>query len=244
MKIGIIGAGHVGAALAKKFVTGGHAVKIANSRQPETIFELARNLGVAAVSKEQVVKDVDVVVVSIPFSKSPVVAGLFRDVPTEVVVIDTSNYFPFRDGKISEVDAGMPESVWVSEQIGRPVVKAWNSLMAVTLSTDGKPKGTNGRIAVPIAGDDTRGKVVTGELVDLTGFDPVGAGPLTDSWRLQPGSPAYCTELTRDELIAALASANIHRLAGNRETLITEIATSGGNLTHHEIIALTRRVTA
>jgi predicted dinucleotide-binding enzyme len=94
-------------------------------------------------------------------------------VPTDVAVIDTSNYYPFRDGAITEVDGGKPESVWVSEQIGRPVVKAWNAVLAVTLSEKGQPNGAPRRIAIPVAGDDSAAKATAMELVEATGFDPL-----------------------------------------------------------------------
>ena len=122
------------------------------------------------------------VVLSIPFASYSDLAGLFSDVPAEVVVIDTSNYYPFRDGAITEVDDGKPESVWVSEQIGRPIIKAWNAVLAETLSDRGKPAGTPGRIAIPIAGDDAKAKATAFQLVDATGFDTLDAGTLAERY--------------------------------------------------------------
>ena len=145
MKIGIIGAGNIGATLARKLAASGHEVKLANSKGPDTIRDLARDVGATAVSKEEAVQGVEVIVLSIPFAKYPDLATLFSDVPTGIVVIDTSNYYPIRDGAIAEVDAGKPESVWVGEQIGRPVVKAWNAVLAVTLSEKGQPNGASRR---------------------------------------------------------------------------------------------------
>lgn len=154
MKIGIIGAGNIGATLARTLAASGHEVKLANSKEPDTIRDLARNIGATAVSKQDAVQGVEVIVVSIPFARYPDLANLFNDVPVEVVMIDTSNYYPFRDGAIAEVDNGKPESVWVSEQIGRPVIKAWNAVLAVTLAERGQSNGASGRIAIPVAGDD------------------------------------------------------------------------------------------
>lgn len=116
-------------------------VKLANSKGPDTIRDLARDVGATAVSRDEAVQGVEVIVLSIPFAKFPDLANLFDDVPANVVVIDTSNYYPFRDGAITEVDGGKPESVWVSEQIRRPVVKAWNAVLAATLAENGQPKG-------------------------------------------------------------------------------------------------------
>jgi hypothetical protein len=104
------------------------------------------------------VKDVEAVVLSVPFAKYPDLTSVFSNVPADVAVIDTSNYYPLRDGAITEVDNRKLDSVWVSEQIGRPVIKAWNAVLSHTLSDRGKPQGTPGRIAIPVAGDDAKAK--------------------------------------------------------------------------------------
>lgn len=244
MKIGIIGAGNIGATLARRLAASGHDIKLANSRAPESIHDLAHSLGAVAVSKEQAVKDVEVVILSIPFAGYPYLASLFSNVPAEVVVADTANYYPFRDGVITEVNNGKPESVWVSEQIGRPVIKAWNAVLSHTFSDRGMPKSTPGRIAIPIAGDNTKAKLTFMQLVEATGFDALDAGTLAESWRQQPGTPAYCTELTLDDLKSALASADKQRAPKNREALINEFMAGNGKLTHDEIVARNRAVTA
>ncbi|MEK1894282.1 MAG: NAD(P)-binding domain-containing protein [Rhizobium sp.] len=244
MKIGIIGAGNIGATLARKLAASGHEVKLANSKGPETIRDLAFRAGATAVSKEEAVRDVQVIVLSIPFGNYPELAELFRGVGKDVVVIDTSNYYPFRDGAIARVDGGVPESVWVSEQIGRPLVKAWNTVLATTLAEKGLPAGTDGRIAIPVSGDDPKAKAVAVKLVEATGFDGLDAGSLTESWRQQPGTPAYCTELAAVELEEALQSADRSRAANNRDSLIKEFMAAGASLTHDEIIARNRAGTA
>ena len=243
MKIGIIGAGNIGAIVAQKLAASGHEVRLANSRGPETIRELARDIGVAAVSKEQAVEGVDVIVLSIPFAKYSDLAGLFNDVSAEVAIIDTSNYYPFRDGVIDEIENGKPESVWVSEQIGRPVVKAWNAVLSQTFAEKGEAEGTPERIALPVAGDDAKAKETAMQLVKATGFDALDAGTLAESWRQQPGTPAYCTELTADELTSALASADKARAPANREALINEFMAGYGKLTHDHMVMRNRAVT-
>lgn len=244
MKIGIIGAGNIGATLARKLAASGHEVKLANSRGPDTIRDLARELGATAVSRAEAVQGVDVVVLSLPFAAYPGLAGLFDTVPAEVVVIDTSNYYPFRDGAIGEIVAGKPESVWVSERIGRPVIKAWNAVLSHTLAEKGKPEGEPGRIGIPVAGDDAGAKETAMALVRATGFDALDAGLLAESWRQQPGTPAYCTELALDELATALAAADRHRAPANRESLIQEFMAGHGKLTHDDIVMRNRAVTA
>jgi len=244
MKIGIIGAGNIGATVARKLVAAGHAVKLANSKGPESIRDLARELGAVAVSKEQGVAGVDVVILSIPFSAYPGLADLLRDVPADVTVIDTSNYYPFRDGSVDAVESGTPESTWVSEQIGRPVVKAWNAALAHTLAEKGQPEGTPGRIAIPVAGDDEKAKSIAIQLVGATGFDAIDAGALAQSWRQQPGTPAYCTELTAAELVAALAAANQEQAPACRDALIKEFMAGHDKLTHEGIVMRNREVAA
>ena len=240
MKIGIIGAGNIGATLARKLAAGGHEVKLANSKGPDTIHDLAGDIGATAVSKEEAVRVVEVIVLSIPFANCRDLGRLFNGVPEDVVVIDTSNYYPFRDGAIADVDGGMPESVWVSGQIGRPVVKAWNAVLAATLAEKGRPDDTDGRIAVPVAGDAPQAKAIAIDLVEATGFDALDAGGLAASWRQQPGTPAYCTELAADELEEALRSADRSRAADNRDALIKEFFAAGTSLTHDEIVARNR----
>lgn len=244
MKIGIIGAGNIGGTLARKLVASGHSVKIANSKGPETISELARDIGATAVVTDDVVEDVEVLILSVPFATYPNLSDLVTSVPRDVVVIDTSNYYPFRDGAIPEVDAGKPESVWVSPQIGRPVTKAWNAGLAATLADKGRPAGEPGRIALPVAGDEASGKAVAMTLVEDTGFDAFDAGGLASSWRQQPGTPAYCTDLTRAELSVALQAAGQPRAPGNRDKLIKQFYETGKMPSHDEAIALNRAVTA
>lgn len=137
-------------------------------------------------------------------------------------MIDTSNYYPFRDGAVAEVNGGKPESVWVSEQIGRPVVKAWNAVLAVTLAERGQRNGASGHIAIPVAGDAPKAKATAIQLVEATGFDALDSGSLSNSWRQQPGTPAYCTELTANELKSALQSADRSRAPGNCDALLRD----------------------
>ncbi|AMZ70419.1 3-hydroxyisobutyrate dehydrogenase [Pseudomonas fluorescens] len=244
MKIGIIGAGNIGATLARKLAACGHEVKLANSKDPQSIQNLANEIGVHAVTKEDAVSEVDVVILSIPFAKYPDLKQTLSHVPEKVVVIDTSNYYPGRDGAIKEVDDGKPESVWVSEQIGRPVIKAWNAVLAATLADKGQPAGSITRIALPVAGRDITAEAIAQDLVEDTGFIALAAGNLEDSWRQQPGTPAYCTELTLPELKLALQAADKARAPQNRDVLIAKFMAPGSQFTHEQIVATNRAMTA
>lgn len=208
MKIGIIGAGNIGSTLTRRFTALGHEVSVANSRDPGTLADLVAATGAIAVTARDAAKDAEVVVVTIPEKRIPDLPAGFLDAAVEgVVVIDTGNYYPQRDGRIEAIEDGMTESRWVSVQIGHPVIKAFNNIQAQHLLELGRPRGTAGRIALPVAGDDETAKSVVLRLVDQLGFDPVDAGSLDESWRQQPGSPVYAWDYDADGVRRALAGA-------------------------------------
>jgi hypothetical protein len=129
------------------------------------------------------------------------------------VVVDTGNYYPKRDGRIAPIEDGTPESQWVAQQLGRPVVKAFNTMYAQHLLERGRAADQAGRIALPIAGDDSSAKAVVLQLIDELGFDGVDAGTLAESWRQQPGTPVYGADLKADEAQEALGAARPERTA-------------------------------
>jgi hypothetical protein len=231
MKIGILGTGHIGKTLARKLSAAGHDVKVANSRGPETIEADVLASGARAVETAQAVEDVDAVILSIPLNRIPTIAPLIANLPAETVVIDTSNYYPHRDDKIDAIEAGQVESLWVAEQLGRPIAKAWNAIGSGSFATKGKPAGSPDRIALPVAADREKDRSVAMALVEDTGLDAFDAGTLADSWRQQPGSPCYCTDLSREEMPAALASAERERLPKRRELAIEAIMERVGDST-------------
>ena len=217
MRIGIIGAGHIGGTLARRLTALGHEVSIANSREPDTLAGLARETGARPVTAREAARAGEVVVVTIPERNVPELPeDLFVGVPDDVVVVDTGNYYPQRDGRLDEIERGTTESRWVSRQLGRPVIKAFNNIYAKHLLERGKPKGAADRIALPVAGDDPRGKGIVMRLVDELGFDPVDAGNLDESWRQQPGTPVYATDLDAAAARRALADASPERPEGFR----------------------------
>ena len=217
MKIGILGVGAIGHTLTQRLSEAGHQVKVANSRGPETIPAEVLAVGGLACHARQVVTDVDALIVSIPLNAVPRVRSLIDDLPAGAVVLDTSNYYPGRDGRIEALDNGQVESLWVVQQLGRPVVKAWNAITSQSFELKSCPAGSPGRIAIPVAADDQSDREVGICLVEDTGFDGFDAGLLAESWRQQPGSPAYCTDLTRDQLPDALAAAVADRSSRRRD---------------------------
>ncbi len=210
MKIGIIGAGHIGGTLTRRLTALGHEVSVANSRGPETLAALAAETGARAVTVREAARAGELVIVTIPEASVPrLPRDLFDGVPDEVVVVDTGNYYPReRDGLIEGIEAGGTESQWVAEQIGRPVVKAFNNIFFNHLLEKGRPAGTPRRVALPVAGDDRRAKELVMKVVDELGFDPVDAGGLAESWRQQPGTPVYTKDLDAAGVRKALAGAS------------------------------------
>jgi predicted dinucleotide-binding enzyme len=218
MRIGVIGAGSMGGILARHLAKLGHQVSIANSRGPESLTALAAEIDATPVSVVDAAKAGELVIIAIPTKAvADLPQPLFANVSSSVIVIDIGNYHPeLRDGRIDAIDRGMLDSQWVAQQIGRPVIKAFNSIFAKSLLENGVPRGTKGRIALSVAGDSLDAKAAVLRLVDDLGFDPVDGGDLDNSWRQQPGTPAYCQDLEAAALRRALTEADRSRIAEYR----------------------------
>jgi predicted dinucleotide-binding enzyme len=223
MRMGIIGAGNIGGTLARRLAALGHDVSIANSRGPESLRELAAEAGVRPVTVREAARAGPVVIVTIPMKNIPKLPrDLFKGVPEDVVIVDTGNYYPRqRDGRIDPIEEGITESRWVANQLGRPVVKAFNNIYARHLMERGKPRGAPARIALPVAGDDPRAKELVIRLLDELGFDGVDAGTLDESWRQQPATPVYGTDYDAEGVRRGLAEAKHERESDFRATADT-----------------------
>jgi predicted dinucleotide-binding enzyme len=206
MKIGIIGSGHIGGTLAKRFADAGHEVVVSNSRGPDTLASLVEQLGAGARATlpAEAARFGELVVVSVPF-------GRYREVPAEgvagKVVIDTNNYYPQRDGHFEELDSDRTTSseLLQTHLADARVVKAFNAIVWTRLRDDGRPAGDDERIGIPISGDDQEAKQTVAELIDEIGFDAVDAGTLAEGGRKhQAGAPAYTEGLPTAELRARL----------------------------------------
>ncbi len=213
MEIGIIGAGFIGGTLTRLLTAQGHSVKVSNSRAPETLADLAAETGATAVWAKDAPVDADLVIVSIPQKNTPDLApGIVSTRKPGAPVIETNNYYPQqRDGRIDAIEEGTPESVWVGELLDAPVFKVFNGIFWKHLLENGVPRGTEGRIALPIAGDDPANKQIVSDLVDSIGFDPVDAGTLAESWRQQPDTPVYGKDFDAEGVKKALAEASPER---------------------------------
>lgn len=240
MKFGIIGAGTIGSIISKKLVKNGHDVKIADARGIEHLE--GKDLAGTPVLIEDVMTNIEVLIISLPLTALPSIRNIIEQVGEEVIVVDTSNYYPSRDQKIAEIENGMVESDWVSNQLGKPIIKAFNNLLAHTLENEGTPEGTSGRIAMAIAGNDVSQKQIIMDVVNQLGFDTVDSGSLSDSWRQQPGTPAYCTELTKEELTKALEKANKEKAPFLRDKVIEKLSASNFPLANKDIVNMNREI--
>ena len=207
-RIGIIGSGNVGGALTRLFTKAGRDVVVANSRGPASLADLARETGARPVTVAEAVQNTEIVVIALPMAAvSSLPKDLFHDAPAHLIVIDTSNYYPKRDGLIEQVEAGMTESGWVERKLGHPVIKAFNTIRAVNLPNKAKPGEHAGRVALAVAGNDAQAKASVMRLVEEIGFDAVDAGTIEQSWRQQPGSPGYLKDYDAAGVRQALAEA-------------------------------------
>jgi predicted dinucleotide-binding enzyme len=243
MKIGILGAGSIGSTLARRLARRGHEVTIANSRGPETIGREALSTGARAVDASEVAAGVEVLIVSVPMNRNVDIAEHVRAAPAGAVVIDTSNYYPMRDGRMTAFDEGQVETVWLSELFSRSVVKAWNAI--TSQSFDAKSTGADDpqRVAIPVAADRDADRLVAIELVEDTGFVGFDAGTLADSWRQQPGSPVYCTDRSPTDIAGWLAAAEKERVPQRRDLamqVIGEYAAAGGTVDGNFLVSINR----
>jgi predicted dinucleotide-binding enzyme len=205
-RIGLIGSGHIGTAIARQAVAHGHEVVLSNSRGPETLADLVADLGplARAGTAEEAALAGELVVVTVPF-------GAYLQVPVAPlagkVVIDTNNYYFERDGRYPAIDEGStsPSELLAEHLSGSHVVKAFNAIQAAHIVDAARPAGSPDRRALAIAGDDPAAKQTVSELIESFGFDVVDAGPLVEGRRFDRDKPAYGAEVDVDGLREALS---------------------------------------
>ena len=190
--VGMIGSGRIGGTVARLAVAAGHQALLSNSRGPDTLTDLAAELGplARATTGQEAAEGGELAVVTVPFRA-------VQSVPpgplAGKVVIDTCNYYPQRDGQFPELDSGVLTS---SELVQRhlpssAVVKVFNNIYYRHLESLARPAGAAGRSYLPIAGDDAAAKAAVTAFLDSIGYGAVDAGPLAEGWRQQPGTPVY-----------------------------------------------------
>ena len=206
--VGIIGAGHIGTALAQGLTARGYDVVISNSRGPETLSDLVADLGprARAATPEEAAAAADFAIVTVPLKA-------YKEVPVAPlagkIVLDTNNYYWERDGRMAELDEGRTTTSGLLQAHlpGSKVAKAFNHILAADINTDGAPAGTEDRRALATASDFPEATALVTSIYDEFGFDTVDAGPLEESWRVERDQPAYVVRQNRDELDENLARA-------------------------------------
>jgi 8-hydroxy-5-deazaflavin:NADPH oxidoreductase len=192
--VGMIGSGRIGSTVARLAVAAGHDVVLSNSRGPQTLVDLAVELGprARAATGAEAAAAGDIVLMSIP-------VGAYPKVPVAElagkIVMDTGNYYPARDGQITELDSkSLTSSGWLQRDLtGAQVVKAFNNIFFKHLSSLPRPAGAADRSYLPVAGDSVSAKSAVLEFLDSIGYGAIDAGVLAESWRQEPGTPVYGT---------------------------------------------------
>lgn len=208
MRIGIIGAGFIGRAVAQLVIAAGHEAMLSNSRGPQTMSSVLSGIpGSQVGTVEDAAQFGEVVLVAIPLEH-------YRSVPAKWLegktVLDANNYYPERDGHIAALDRfETTTSRLLAEHLPHSsVVKVFNAILAQDLVQDARPKAAPDRRALPIAADDPAAKALVITLLDEIGFDAADAGSLDESWRFERAKPAYCKPLYKEGLKVALAAAH------------------------------------
>ena len=246
MKVSVIGTGAIGGTIAKKLAKAGYKVAIANSRGKSTVQKFAEEIGAESRDIELISKDAEILILSIPFGAIPKLSkDIFKNLPKTSIIIDTSNYYP--EMRKEEFDESKPESIWISEQIGRKVIKSFNSVLAYSLQNLGKNKDEKNKIAMQVAGDDEKQKKIVMKLIEDCGFEPYDNGNLENSWTQQPNSAGYCCDYTCDELkkVKENSKQTKETVKENRKKVFGNFAElTGGDFSHENVIKVNRKYNA
>ena len=200
LKIGIIGTGRIGGNLARLWAKAGHEL-VLSSRNPEELRELAASLGpqVRVGTPREAAEFGEVVLVSVPYAALPQVGRDLRRELAGKAVLDTGNPYPMRDGAMAEEARRKGTGVASAEFLpGTRLVRAFNAINYRDLVSEAHRKGE--RVAIPLAGDDTKALAVAQRLVKDAGFDPVVVGPLARAKEFDVGTDVYTRLLTAAEL--------------------------------------------
>ncbi|WP_269749654.1 NADPH-dependent F420 reductase [Nocardia fusca] len=196
-RIGIVGSGSIGAAVARLAVAADYDVLIANSRGPESLTDLIDELGPRAQAGEvrAAAEFGDIPVLAVPLAAYP---KLPVDAFAGKAVLSTGNYYPHRDGRIEQLDSLESTTAEYEQSLlpGAVIVKAFNNILFHHIPN---LANSSPRTALPIAGDDSEAKARVSTIVNTLGFDTVDAGTLTESWRFEPESGAYTPIYAADE---------------------------------------------
>ena len=206
MKIGILGAGFIGRAVARLAVERGYEVMLSNSRNPVTLASAMISIGCKIGTAENASQFGDVVLLAVPFANVKDVAAAPL---AGKIVMDACNYYAQRDGVVPELEthATTTSEIVAVHLAGAKIVKAFNAILEKDIEKDAVAAGDDTRRALPIAGDDEQAKRTVAEILEKLGFDVVDAGTLAEGWRFERARPAYCVPLKKAALETALQQA-------------------------------------
>ena len=200
LKIGIIGAGHIGSTVGSLWVKSGHPVMF-SSRHPEELASLVQGLGALAKSGTvaEAVAFGDVIFIAVPYGAYPQIGKDFGSQLAGKVVLDAGNAVQARDGDITaetkEEGIGVTSAKYLP---GAKIVRAFNSMGYKYFVSEAGRAGD--RMAIPLAGDDKDALTVASTLVHDAGFDPVVIGSLARAKDFAQGNPLYGKQLTSEEM--------------------------------------------
>jgi len=201
IKIGIIGSGNIGSTLGEFWVTAGHQV-LFSSRNPESLKPLVERVGprARAGTVSEAIAFGDVILIAVPYGSMAQIAKDYAKDLVGKIVIDTGNAVLARDGEIGK--EAREKGVGLTTQRllpGARVVRAFNTLGVNRLrSNANRPQG---RIGIPMAGDDQEALKVASMLVRDAGFDPAVLGGLDRSRLFEQTNPLYGQEISAQEMI-------------------------------------------
>ncbi|MDB5176504.1 MAG: coenzyme F420-dependent oxidoreductase [Candidatus Saccharibacteria bacterium] len=203
-KIGIIGSGRLGTALARLLSNAGYEVSIINSKSPDSLKLQLKVLlpKVTARKINELIAWSDIIILALPLREY---TTLSLDKMSGKIIIDAMNYWAGIDGKIPEFEkyAGSSSELVAKSLPNSRVIKTLNSVAYNELEEHSAPKRTMNRRAIPLAGDDESAKAIVCEIIDNIGFDPVDLGPLSRGRLFQPDTNLFNTRLNHKQVTAS-----------------------------------------
>jgi 8-hydroxy-5-deazaflavin:NADPH oxidoreductase len=202
MRLGIVGAGMIGATMARLWSEAGHDVRLA-SRHPEQLAALVEQLGerVSAGPAQDAAVFGQVVMLTVPLTAVPDLAPDLAPLLAGKIVLDTGNAYEKRDGAAAHEATQDPKGSagWAAAMFpGARWVKAFNTVYFKVLEREAHRNGD--RVGIPLASDDRQALDIAAALVRDAGFDPVIIGPLARGKEFEPNTPPYNTGMTGDQL--------------------------------------------
>jgi predicted dinucleotide-binding enzyme len=200
LKIGVIGAGHIGSTVGGLWVKSGHPVMF-SSRHPEELASMVQGLGALAKSGTvaEAVAFGDVIFIAVPYGAYPQIGKDYGSQLAGKVVLDAGNAVQARDGDITaetkEEGIGVTSAKYLP---GAKIVRAFNSMGYKFFASEANRAGD--RMAIPLAGDDKDALSVASTLVHDAGFDPVVIGSLARAKDFSQGNPLYGKQVTAEEM--------------------------------------------